>query len=74
MHQPPRNDTVHLLIMTSLYSHYELNAGWIPTWVRCLFTVGDVESSVKGLPAFVQTFPTGLICPTAGMVIVEKKH
>jgi hypothetical protein len=65
---------VHLLIITSLYSHYELNAGYIPTWVRCLFTVGNAESSVTGLPAFVQTFATGLILPTAGMVIVEKKH
>jgi len=42
--------------------------------MKCLFIVEDAESSVKGLLALVQTFATGPIRQTAGMVIVEEMH
>jgi hypothetical protein len=38
----------------------------------CLFVVVDAESSAKGLPALFRMFPTGPICQTAGMVIVDE--
>jgi hypothetical protein len=42
--------------------------------LKCLFVVEDAESSFKGLLALVQTFATGTIGQTAGMVIVEKRY
>jgi hypothetical protein len=42
--------------------------------LNCPFVVEDTESSVIGLLALVQTFATGLIRQTAGMVIVEERH
>ena len=59
---------------TSLDSHFKSTAGRIPTRLKCLLVIEDAESSVKGLLALVQTFATGPICQTAGMVIVEERH
>ena len=73
-HKPPRNDTVLLGMETSLDSHFKATAGHIATQFKCLFVIEDAESSVKGLLALVQTFVTGPICQTAGMVIVEERH
>jgi hypothetical protein len=42
--------------------------------LKCLLVVKDAESSVKGLLSLVQTFATGPIRQTAGMVIVEERH
>ena len=58
----------------SLDSHFKSTAGLIPAQSKCLFVVEDAESSVKGLLALVQTFATGLIRQTAGMVIIEEKY
>jgi len=41
--------------------------------LKCLFVVEDAKLRVKGLLAFVQTFATGQIHQTAGMVIVEER-
>ena len=73
-HKPPRNDTVLLWMGTSPDSHFKSTAGRIPARLKCLFVVEDAESSVKGLLALVQTFATGPIRQTAGMVIVEERH
>jgi len=59
---------------TSPDSHFKSTAGRIPARLKCLSVVEDAESSVKGLLALVQTFATGPICQTAGMVIVEETH
>jgi len=40
----------------------------------CIFVVKDAEFRVEGLLALVQTFATGPIRQTAGMVIVEEKY
>jgi len=54
--------------------HCKLNAGRIPARLKCFFVVENAESSVKGLFSLVQAFGTGLICQTAGMVIVEESY
>jgi hypothetical protein len=48
--------------------------GRIPARLKCLFVVDVAESSVNGLLALVQTFATGPIRLTAGMVIVKERH
>jgi len=73
-HKPPRNSTVLRWMGTSPDSHFKSTEGCIPAWLNCLFVVEDAESSVKGLYALVQTFATGPIRQTAGMVIVEERH
>jgi hypothetical protein len=73
-HKPPRCDIVHLWMGTNQDSHCKSTAGCIPTRLKCLLVVKDAESSVKGLLALVQTFATGPIRQTAGMVIVEERH
>jgi len=73
-HKPPGNDTVLLWMGTSPDSHFKSTAGLIPAWLKSLFGVEDAESSVEGLLALVQTFATGPIRQTAGMVIVEGRH
>jgi len=73
-HKPPRNDTVHLRIGRSPDSHFQSTAGLIPARLKCHFVVEDAESSVEELVALVQTFATGPIRQTAGMVIVEERH
>jgi len=73
-HKPPRNDTELLGMGTSPDSHFETTAGHIPPRLKCLFVVENAESRVKGLVALVQTFATGPIRQTAGMVIVEERH
>jgi len=73
-HKPPRNDTVLLWMGTSPDRHFKSTAGHIPVQFKCLFMVEDAELSVEGLFALVQTFATGLIRQTAGMVIVNKRH
>jgi hypothetical protein len=42
--------------------------------MKCLFVVKDAKSSVEGFCALVQTFATGPIRLTAGMMIVEERH
>jgi len=73
-HKPPRNDTVLLCMGTSPDIHFELTAGCIPTRLKCLFVVKDATLSVTGLLALVQTFATGPMRQTAGIVIVEERH
>ena len=73
-HKPPRNDTILPWVGTSPDSHLRSTARGIPAWSKCLFVVQDAQSSVEGLIAVVQTFATGLIHQTAGMVIVEARH
>jgi len=73
-HKPPRNDTALHWMGTSPDSHFKSTAGRIPPRLKCLFVVEDAESSVEGLLALVQTFATGQIRQTAGMVIVEEMH
>jgi hypothetical protein len=73
-HKPTRNDTVLLWMGTSPDSHFKLTAGCIPARLKCLFVVEDAEWSVKRLLALVQTFATGPIRQTGGMVIVEGRH
>jgi len=72
-HKPPRCDTVLLRMGTSSHSHYKSTAGGNPARLKCLFVVKDAESSVEGLVALVQTFATGPIRQTAGMVIVQER-
>jgi len=73
-HKSPKNDTVLLWLGTSPDSHFKSTAGRIPALLKCLLVVKDAKSSVKGLLALVQTFATGLIHQTGGMVIVEERH
>jgi len=70
-HKPTRNDTVRLWMGTSLDSRFKSTAGCIPTWLKCLFVVEDVELSDTWLDALLQTFARWPICQTAGIVIVE---
>jgi hypothetical protein len=72
--KPPRNDTMLLWLGTSPDSHFKSTARRIPARSKCLFVVEDAKSIVKGRLALVQTFPTGPIRQTAGMVIVEEMH
>jgi hypothetical protein len=58
---------------TSPDSHFKSTVGHIPTRLKCLFIVEDAESGIKGLLALVQTFATGPIHQTAGMVIFEER-
>jgi hypothetical protein len=48
--------------------------GCVPAWFKRHFVVEDGESSINGLLALLQTFVTGTICQTAGMVILEERH
>jgi len=73
-HKPQRNDKALLWMGTSLDSNFMATAGRIPARLKFLFVVEDAESSVKGLLALVQTFATGPIRQTAGIVIVEERH
>jgi hypothetical protein len=73
-HKPPRNDSVLLRMGTSPDRHYKSTAGCIPPQLNCFFVVEDAESSIQWRLGLVQTFATGPICQTAGMVIVEKLH
>jgi hypothetical protein len=73
-HKPPRNDTVCLWMGMSPDSQFKLTAERIPARLKCLFVTKDAESSIKGLLALVQTFTTGPIRQTAGMLIVEERH
>jgi len=59
---------------TSAESHFKSTAGRISAQLKCLFVVEDAESSVKGLLVLVQTFATGPIRQTAGMVLVKEMH
>ena len=59
---------------TSPDRHFKSTAGCIPTQLKSLSFIEDAEMSVKGLPALVQTFSTGPIGQTPGMVIVEERH
>jgi len=72
--KPPRHDTVLLCMGTSPDTHFKSTARHIPAHLKCLFIIEDAESSVEGLLALVQTFATGPIHQTAGMVIVEERH
>jgi hypothetical protein len=73
-HKPPRNDTVLLWMGTSPDSHIKSSVGCIPAWLMCLFVVEDAKSSVKWLLPLVQTFATGPIRQTAGVVIVKERY
>jgi len=50
------------------------NAGHIHGQLQCLFVLEDPESSVKGLLALVQTFPTAPISLTTSMMIGNERH
>jgi len=69
-YKPPRNDTVHLAIGMNLDAHFKLTTVCIPAWLKSLSVLDAAESSVKGLPALVQTIATAPIRQTARMVIV----
>ena len=73
-HKPPRNDTVHLWVGTSLDSHGRSTAGHIPARYKYHFFVENAESSIRGLLGLVQMLATGAIRHAAGMVIVEERH
>jgi hypothetical protein len=55
-------------------SHIKSTAGRIRARLKCLFVVHGAESNVNGLLVFVQTFATGPIRQTAGMVIIKETH
>jgi len=71
---PPRNDTVLLWMGTSPDSHIKLTAGRTLARLKCLSVIEDAESSVEGHLALVDTFATGPIHESAGMMIVEERH
>jgi len=73
-HKPPTNDTGLLWMGTSQDSHFKSTAGHIHARLKFLFVIEDAESSFKGLLTLIQTFATGLIRQTAGMVILEERH
>jgi hypothetical protein len=73
-HKPLRNDTVLLWMGTRPDSHVKSTAEPIPAQLKCLFVIEDDESSIKGLLAVVETFPTWPIYQTAAMVIVKERH
>jgi len=73
-HKPRRNDTVLRWMGTSPDSHFRSTAGCIPTWLKCPFLVENAELIIKGPLALGQTFPTGPIHQTAGIVIVDGRH
>jgi len=73
-HKQPTNDTVLLWMGTSPDSHFKSTAGCIAARLKCLFVVENAESSVKVLLALVQTFATGPIRQTAGIMIVKERH
>jgi len=73
-HKQPTNDTVLLWMGTSPDSHFKSTAGCIAARLMCLFVVENAESSVKVLLALVQTFATGPIRQTAGIMIVKERH
>jgi len=72
--KPPRNDTVLHWMGTSLDCHFKLTAGRIPAQLKSCFVVQDAELGVQGLVALAQTFATGPIRQTAGMLIFEERH
>jgi len=74
MHKPLRNDTVHLWMGTSHDSYFNMTSDCNLAWLKYLFVVEDAESSVEGLLALVETFPTGPISETTRMVIIEETH
>jgi hypothetical protein len=59
---------------TSPDNPFKFTAGSIPARLKCLFIVKDAGLRVKGQLALVQTFATGTIGQTAGMVIMEERH
>jgi hypothetical protein len=59
---------------TSLDKHFMSTVGCIPARLKCLFVVDVAESIVNGPLALVQTFASGPIRLTAGMVIVKERH
>jgi len=73
-HTPPRNDTARLWMGTSPDSHFKSTAGHIPAQLRCHFVVEDADSSVKSFLALDQTFASGPICQTAGVVFVKERR
>jgi len=73
-HKPWRNDTVRLWIVPTQDSRFNLTPRWIQAHLKYLFIIPDAESSVDGLLDLVQTFETGLIRKTAGMLIVKQRH
>jgi len=73
-HKAPRNDTVLPWMGTSADSYYKSTTGCIPSWLKCLFVVEDVESSIDGLLTMVQTFPTGAIRQSAYIVVLKERH
>ena len=73
-YKPPRYDGVLLWMGMSPNGHFKSTTGGITTWLKCLFVFKAAESSIYKLLALFKTFPTGAICQTAGMVIVEVRH
>jgi hypothetical protein len=59
---------------TSPNSHCKFTAVFISAWLKCLFVIEEAELNVTGHIAMVQTFATGPICQTAGIVSVEERH
>ena len=59
---------------TSLDSHCNLTARRIPSHLKSLSILKDAESCVKRILALVQTFATGPIRQTAGILIVKDRH
>jgi len=72
--KPQSIDTVLLWMGMSQDRHLKSTAGRILACLKCLFIVEDSESTIKAQLALVQTFATGPICRTAGMVIVEERQ
>jgi len=58
----------------SLDSPCNATAECSSAWFKCVFVVEDAESSIIGLIAMVQLFPTGPVHETIGMVVVEERH
>jgi len=72
--KPPWYDTVLVWMGSSPNSHFKSTAGPILTGLKSLLIVEDAEWSITGSVALVQTFATGPIRQTAGVVIVEDRH
>ena len=73
-HKPPTNNTVCLWMGTSPDRHFQSTAGRIAAQLKSDFVVQNADGSITGLLALVQTFATGPIRQTAGMVIVQERN
>lgn len=72
-HKLPRNYIVLPWMGTSWNSYFKSTSTCIPAQLKCLFIVVDTELTVKVLLFSVETFATGPIYQTAGMVMLQER-